>query len=117
MKPVLLHAAAEAELQDAIAFYESRRTGLGLSFLSEVEHVSDLIQQDPDRWRTTRTQTNGSASSSVSSSAFYQRDDKELRCRSEGLAGHRRGSETQMPLTTEITEITERIPRKSATDV
>ncbi len=50
MKPVLFHAAAEAELHDAIAFYESRRAGLGLSFRSEVEHVVDLIQQHPDRW-------------------------------------------------------------------
>jgi toxin ParE1/3/4 len=50
VKPVLFHAAAEAELHDAIAFYESRRAGLGLSFQSEVEHVVDLIQQHPDRW-------------------------------------------------------------------
>jgi hypothetical protein len=50
VKPVLFHSAAEAELYDAIAFYESRRTGLGLAFQSEVERVVDLIQQHPDRW-------------------------------------------------------------------
>jgi len=38
VKPVLFHAATEAELHDAIAFYESRRAGLGPSFQSEVEH-------------------------------------------------------------------------------
>jgi len=43
VKPVLFHAAVEAELHDAIALYEPRRAGLGLSFQSEVEHVVDLI--------------------------------------------------------------------------
>jgi hypothetical protein len=50
VKPALFHAAAEAELHDAIAFYESRRAGLGLSFQSEVERVVDLMQQHPDHW-------------------------------------------------------------------
>src|SRR4051812_43335788 len=50
MKPALFHAAAEAELQDAIAFYESRQAGLGRSFQSEVERIVDLVQQHPDRW-------------------------------------------------------------------
>jgi toxin ParE1/3/4 len=50
VKPVLFHSAAEAELFDAISFYESRRAGLGLSFQTEVQRVVDLIQQHPDRW-------------------------------------------------------------------
>ncbi len=50
MKPVLFHTAAEAELHDAIAFYESRCDGLGVAFQSDVEHVVELIRQHPDRW-------------------------------------------------------------------
>jgi toxin ParE1/3/4 len=50
VKPALFHPAAEAELYDAIAYYESRATGLGLSFQAEVERVVDRIQQHPDRW-------------------------------------------------------------------
>jgi hypothetical protein len=57
VKGVLFHSAAEAELYDAIAFYESRRTGLGLSFQSEVERVVYLIQQHPDRWPANRDTT------------------------------------------------------------
>jgi toxin ParE1/3/4 len=52
VKPVLFHPAAEAELLDAMAFYESRRAGLGLSFQIEVKRVVGLIQQTPDRWAT-----------------------------------------------------------------
>lgn len=50
MKPVVFHRDAEEELDDAIAYYESRRRGLGLSFQAEVERVVQLIQQHPQRW-------------------------------------------------------------------
>src|SRR6516162_7231801 len=50
MKPVVFHHDAETELDDAMAYYEARRTGLGLSFQAEVERVVQLIQQDPQRW-------------------------------------------------------------------
>jgi toxin ParE1/3/4 len=47
VKSVLFHPDAAEELDDAMAYYESRRTGLGLSFQAEVEHVVKLIQQNP----------------------------------------------------------------------
>ena len=52
MKPVVFHPHAAEELDDAMAYYESRRVGLGLSFQAEVEHVVHLIQQHPERWAT-----------------------------------------------------------------
>jgi toxin ParE1/3/4 len=50
MKPVVFHRDAEEELDGAMAYYESRRKGLGLSFQAEVERVVQLIQQHPQRW-------------------------------------------------------------------
>lgn len=50
MKPVIIHSEARAELDDAITFYESRATGLGLDLLAKVEDSIDRIQQSPEAW-------------------------------------------------------------------
>jgi len=53
---------AEAELQEAIAFYEAAENGLGTRFLDEVESVVARIVAHPAAWtpmspRTRRCQT------------------------------------------------------------
>lgn len=40
--------AAELELDEAIAFYEQRRRGLGRHFLKEVAHAVSLIEEFPE---------------------------------------------------------------------
>lgn len=42
------HPEADAELEDASLFYESRMAGLGKSFAIEVERTISLIRQFPD---------------------------------------------------------------------
>jgi plasmid stabilization system protein ParE len=42
------HPEAEAELEDASHFYESRMLGLGKSFAAEVERTIHLIREFPD---------------------------------------------------------------------
>lgn len=42
------HPEAEAELEDASLFYESRMLGLGKSFAAEVERTIALIREFPD---------------------------------------------------------------------
>ena len=42
------HPEAEAELEGASLFYESRVHGLGKSFAAEVEHTIVLIREFPD---------------------------------------------------------------------
>ena len=42
------HPEAEAELEDASLFYESRMLGLGKSFAAEVERTIYLIREFPD---------------------------------------------------------------------
>lgn len=41
---------AEAELWDAVEFYESRCPGLGWDFAKEIRESIHLLQQFPDRW-------------------------------------------------------------------
>jgi len=49
VKPVFIDSAAEAELVDAVAFYESRRNGLGLDLERVARQAVQSIQADPER--------------------------------------------------------------------
>lgn len=48
MKPVIIHSEAIEELDEAVAYYEDQKAGLGLDFLLEVEQALDKIQQNPN---------------------------------------------------------------------
>lgn len=48
MIPYSFHPEADAELEDASLFYESRMPGLGKSFSAEVERTITLIREFPD---------------------------------------------------------------------
>ena len=50
MKPVLVHPKATTELDEAIVYYESKVTGLGLDFLASVEQAIQKIQNNPHTW-------------------------------------------------------------------
>lgn len=43
-----LHAAAQAELWEAIDYYEEQVAGLGLDLLAEVEHATNLLGEHPE---------------------------------------------------------------------
>jgi ParE toxin of type II toxin-antitoxin system, parDE len=56
-------APAAAEFSEAVAYYESRREGLGSEFAAEVRRTIDRVLQYPDAWtplspRTRRCRTN-----------------------------------------------------------
>ena len=48
--PVTILVEAEAELLEAVAYYEDKAVGLGLDFESEVERAIKEISQSPERW-------------------------------------------------------------------
>ncbi len=48
MIPCSFHPEADAELEEATLFYESRLVGLGKSFAAEVERMVSLIREFPD---------------------------------------------------------------------
>ena len=58
MKDVVLHSDARVELEDAVAFYEERREGLGVDFLAEVERAFERIQQNPKQGTLYRAESN-----------------------------------------------------------
>ena len=47
MKPVVFHLDAEAELDAAMAYYESQQSGLGLDFQTDVVRTIGRIRQHP----------------------------------------------------------------------
>ena len=47
MKPVVLHDQAIAELEEAAAWYEQRRSGLDGEFRSAVEQAVQRIRENP----------------------------------------------------------------------
>jgi toxin ParE1/3/4 len=44
------HPAAEAEHLESVAYYESRRPGLGASYLGEFEKIMGLVCESPQRY-------------------------------------------------------------------
>lgn len=48
--PVVFRALARAEFDDATAWYESQRAGLGTDFVNEVQKILDTIANQPDRY-------------------------------------------------------------------
>ncbi len=48
------HAEAEAELIDAIEFYERRSSGLGRRFLRAFDAAMTEISETPERWRVVK---------------------------------------------------------------
>ena len=44
-------ADAEAELDDAVAYYQGLSPELGMAFVAEVQHGVRLIQRYPQAWR------------------------------------------------------------------
>ncbi|PKB68188.1 MAG: hypothetical protein BZY81_02430 [SAR202 cluster bacterium Io17-Chloro-G4] len=44
------HPVAEAEHLETVAYYETRRAGLGASYLAEFESVLEVICETPNRY-------------------------------------------------------------------
>ncbi len=50
MTPVTILREAEAELREAVKYYEDKRPGLGLDFAQEVEVSIESVRHHPERW-------------------------------------------------------------------
>jgi len=48
VKPIYFHPEADAEVIEAARYYETRSSGLGLSFLAEVERCVSQITENPE---------------------------------------------------------------------
>lgn len=47
---VVFRRAAHHELDEAALWYEERLTGLGIEFLSEIDHAINLARKNPERF-------------------------------------------------------------------
>lgn len=47
MKPVIFHPRARAELDQAVAYYEKRKAGLGLDLQADIEEAVQAIRVNP----------------------------------------------------------------------
>lgn len=50
MTKVVFLPEAESEMFEAAKFYESQATGLGVDYISEVEHAINAIAESPMTW-------------------------------------------------------------------
>jgi hypothetical protein len=49
--PIIFHPDADAEVNEAVRYYEARESGQGSDLLREVERVLDLISANPEASR------------------------------------------------------------------
>jgi plasmid stabilization system protein ParE len=47
---VVFQHAARREFDEAALWYEERRRGLGIQFVSEIDHAIDLAAENPERF-------------------------------------------------------------------
>jgi toxin ParE1/3/4 len=47
VKPIVIHADAQKEIDESFAYYERKRPGLGYDFVAEVEETTQRIQRWP----------------------------------------------------------------------
>ena len=71
-------SAAELELKEAMAFYESARTGLGAEFLVEVEATTNLIESFPLAWASLSPRTRRCRTHRFPYGLFYQVRSDEI---------------------------------------
>jgi plasmid stabilization system protein ParE len=65
-------SAAEAELREAVAFYEAAENGLGARFLDEVEAVVARIRANPEAWAPISPRTRRCRTHRFPFGLFYQ---------------------------------------------
>lgn len=51
---LIYHQGALADIEDAVAFYEAQREGLGRTFREQLERVETLVAAKPEAWPIVR---------------------------------------------------------------
>jgi plasmid stabilization system protein ParE len=57
VKPVLIRPAAAADVEDAFAWYERQRPGLGVDFRLELQAALDRVAEKPELYQMIRRDT------------------------------------------------------------
>jgi toxin ParE1/3/4 len=89
MKNVVFHPLAEQELIDAAVYYEEENQGLGLEYLSVVEHAANLLTRYPNVGSVVRGSIRRLILPRFPYSLLYRVVDKEI-IRILAVAHHKR---------------------------
>jgi len=89
MRNVVFHSLAEQELIDAAVYYEEKNQGLGLEYLSEVEHAANLLIRYPSAGSVIRGSIRRLILPKFPYSLLYRVVDEEM-IRILAVAHHRR---------------------------
>lgn len=73
------HPAAEAELDDAVGYYEERQAGLGLEFAAEIHATITRILEYPGAWAPLSPSTRRALTNRFPYSLVYQVHSDTLR--------------------------------------
>ena len=76
---MIYHPDAEAELLEAVRFYEGKAPGLGDRFLREFEETIAAIEGAPDRWRIVEGDLRRHLMRSFPYGIYYRVEGDELR--------------------------------------
>ncbi len=76
---LIYHPEAEAELVEAVEFYETRSSGLGNRFLREFETAIAEIQGSPNRWPVVESDLRCDTLGRFPFGVYYRAGDDELR--------------------------------------
>ena len=71
-------SSAEAELREALEFYESAQPGLGDQFLDEIESAVKLIESFPEAWTPLSARTRRCRTRRFPYALFYQIRSDEI---------------------------------------
>ena len=50
MKPIIFLPEAEQEMLEAAFYYQSKASGLGIDYLSEIDRAVEAIEETPHTW-------------------------------------------------------------------
>ncbi len=89
MRNILFHPLAEQELIDATVYYEKENQGLGLEYLSEVEHAANLLIRYPNAGSMVRDSVRRLVLPKFPYSLLYRVVDEEM-IRVLAVAHHKR---------------------------
>lgn len=76
---LIYHPDAEAEVVEAVRFYEGREPGLGDRFLRDFDTAIATILKAPDRWRVIEEDVRRFLMRSFPYGIYYRREGEDLR--------------------------------------
>lgn len=80
MKPIVIHADAQKEIDETFAYYEGKRDGLGYDFVEEIERCTNQIQRSPKlAIKVTDTDYRRSITKRFPYLIFYRETDDDIR--------------------------------------